>query len=243
MKDSFTLCSKAAKQIVLILMAYHRTFSILKAPYLIAYATYVSATIHVRDAARRPTAPETMVYLRNCLSLMDENQETNPGIENAKSSLTNLMRRLSVTASAHHLSPTERNDTQSSIHSRTSSAEALNTAWTASPIAANENTHVGRTSEADPMANSLADIDPIVEDEAIFQEFAGHHPEMSFMNQAMPSQFHGPGMTVPFGLGEQNSLESMLLDPVGVDFRPTNMVPVEQLDLATSDFNWGDPMT
>ena len=43
--ESFALCAAAATEIVHLLVAYDRTFSIRKAPYLIAYATYVSATI------------------------------------------------------------------------------------------------------------------------------------------------------------------------------------------------------
>ena len=95
-RESLTVCATAAKQTFLLLSAYNRTFSISKAPYLIAYATYVSATVHVRVAAQRAPDAETLACLRTCLGWLSQNQNTNPGAANAKASLNNLVRRMGV---------------------------------------------------------------------------------------------------------------------------------------------------
>ena len=94
--ESLALCAAAATEIVHLLVAYDRTFSIRKAPYLIAYATYVSATIHVRIAARQLPTPDTNPYLRTCLDLLNQNRDTNPGVDNAKASLMGFMDRMGV---------------------------------------------------------------------------------------------------------------------------------------------------
>ncbi|KAK2062231.1 hypothetical protein LY76DRAFT_313637 [Colletotrichum caudatum] len=53
--NSFITCATSANSIVGILRAYDKVFSVRHAPYLISYATYVAATIHVRIAAKRST--------------------------------------------------------------------------------------------------------------------------------------------------------------------------------------------
>ena len=94
--ESLALCAAAATEIVHLLVAYDGTFSIRKAPYLIAYATYVSATIHVRIAARQLPTTDTSPYLRTCLDLLNQNSDTNPGVDNAKASLMGFMDRMGV---------------------------------------------------------------------------------------------------------------------------------------------------
>lgn len=94
--NSFVVCAAAAKTIVQLLQSYHRAYSIKRAPYLISYATYVAATIHVRIAAHRGPTSEAHASLRACLSVFNENQETNWAARRAKSVILNLLKRMKV---------------------------------------------------------------------------------------------------------------------------------------------------
>lgn len=95
-RSSFLECATAATQLVRILQAYDKVFSIRRAPYLISYATYVSATIHVRIAARQGPGSEAHASLATCLAVFEENQETNWAVRRANLVIRNLMRRLGV---------------------------------------------------------------------------------------------------------------------------------------------------
>ena len=95
-RNSFAVCATAAQEIVGLLMAYNTTFSIRKAPYLISYATYVSATILVRIAAQKPSGSSAHLCLQVCLAVLNENQATNWVVSSAKLSLSNLMKRMGV---------------------------------------------------------------------------------------------------------------------------------------------------
>ena len=97
--NSFLICATAAKTIVKILRAYDAAFSIQRAPYLISYATYVSATIHVRIAAQRDPGSEAHVCLATCLSVFRKNQETNWAVRRANLIIENLMKRMHVSIS------------------------------------------------------------------------------------------------------------------------------------------------
>ncbi|OLN87435.1 Nitrogen assimilation transcription factor nit-4-like protein 9 [Colletotrichum chlorophyti] len=94
--NSFITCASAADSIVNILRTYDKVFSIRHAPYLISYATYVAATIHVRIAAKRSTGSEARERLETCLSVFRENQETNWAVRRAKTIVEGLMTRLGV---------------------------------------------------------------------------------------------------------------------------------------------------
>ncbi|KND89434.1 Nitrogen assimilation transcription factor nirA [Tolypocladium ophioglossoides CBS 100239] len=94
--DSFMKCASAASSIVHLLRAYHRAFSIRRAPYLISYATYVAATIHSRIAARRGHDSTAYGNLATCLAVFKENQETNSAVQKATMIVQSLMKKLSV---------------------------------------------------------------------------------------------------------------------------------------------------
>ncbi|PVH83883.1 hypothetical protein DL98DRAFT_547184 [Cadophora sp. DSE1049] len=94
--DSFVVCAQAATRIVHLLRVYERTFSIRHAPYLIAYATYVSATIHVRIAAQLGPGSDSYSCLRTCLSVFVKNQETNWAARRAQSVIVNLMKKMRI---------------------------------------------------------------------------------------------------------------------------------------------------
>lgn len=73
-RDAFSICASAALEINHILRLYRRHFSLHTAPYFISYATYVSATIHVRMAAQRRPGSGAHRCLRNCLEILVEQQ-------------------------------------------------------------------------------------------------------------------------------------------------------------------------
>ena len=94
--DSFMKCASAASAIVQLLRAYHAAFSIRRAPYLISYATYVSATIQTRIAARRNNDSTAHANLATCLAVFRENQETNSAVRKANVIVEGLMKKLGV---------------------------------------------------------------------------------------------------------------------------------------------------
>ncbi len=94
--NSLLTCATAATQIVRLLRVYDKAFSVRRAPYLISYATYVSATIHVRIAAKRSSSSEAHKSLNTCLAVLRLNQETNWAARRAKNIVEGLMTRLKV---------------------------------------------------------------------------------------------------------------------------------------------------
>ena len=241
LKESFEICSKAAKQIVLMLTAYNRMFSILKAPYLIAYATYVSATVHVRDASRQPSTSDTLVYLRTCLSLMDKNKETNPGVENAKASLTSLMNRLGVVVQIDQIPFSNPAESEFPAHSRSPSTQALAAFWAAPPLTM-ESPEAARVAAMDPMVDIHGPIDPHPETERYFQEYAETQCGVPHIDPLMPPQYSNAGYSIPLDFGDQSAVESLLLDPTGIEYQTTGGVPSDQLDMnsAMSDYTWAE---
>ncbi|CAI0651260.1 unnamed protein product [Colletotrichum noveboracense] len=94
--NSFITCASAADSIVGVLRVYDKVFSVRHAPYLISYATYVAATIHVRIAAKRSTESGARECLETCMAVFRENQETNWAVRRAKAIVEGLMTRLGV---------------------------------------------------------------------------------------------------------------------------------------------------
>ncbi|KAL8297319.1 hypothetical protein RB597_006419 [Gaeumannomyces tritici] len=94
--NALMTCTAAATEIVHLIRAYHRTFSVRRAPYLISYATYVAATIHVRIASRRTPQSDAYSSLETCLAVFHENQETNWAARRATAIVQNLMHRFGV---------------------------------------------------------------------------------------------------------------------------------------------------
>ncbi|KAF9769319.1 hypothetical protein IL306_013283 [Fusarium sp. DS 682] len=94
--DSVIKCSAAASSICNLLRAYHRAFSVRRAPYLISYATYVAATIHCRIAAKNGKGSAAYVNLMTCLAVFKENQETNSAVQKAAVIIHRLMSKYGV---------------------------------------------------------------------------------------------------------------------------------------------------
>ena len=95
--EAFAACATAATRIVNLLRVYDHAFSIKRAPYLISYATYVSATILVRIAAQRKNPrSDAHTNLRTCLSVLEKNQETNWAVRKARKVIIDLADRMRV---------------------------------------------------------------------------------------------------------------------------------------------------
>ncbi|RGP69104.1 nitrogen assimilation transcription factor nit-4 [Fusarium longipes] len=94
--DSVIKCSAAASRICSLLRAYHRAFSVRRAPYLISYATYVAATIHCRIAAKNGKGSTAYTNLMTCLAVFKENQETNSAVQKAAVIIHRLMSKYGV---------------------------------------------------------------------------------------------------------------------------------------------------
>ncbi|ETS78439.1 hypothetical protein PFICI_10501 [Pestalotiopsis fici W106-1] len=94
--NSFLACAKAASSIVGLLRAYDTAFSVSRAPYLISYATYVAATIHVRIAAKRRHDSTIFSNLETCLAVFNENESTNWAVKRANTVIRSLMKRMDV---------------------------------------------------------------------------------------------------------------------------------------------------
>lgn len=93
---SWSACIDAANSIVNLLRAYDRDFSIKRAPYLIAYATYVAATIHVRVAAQMLQHSSAHAMLATCLNVFEQNRETNWAVKRAETVISRLMSSMNV---------------------------------------------------------------------------------------------------------------------------------------------------
>jgi hypothetical protein len=133
--NSFLVCATAAKMIVKLLRAYDTAFSIQRAPYLISYATYVSATIHVRIAAQREPGSEAHVCLATCLDIFKKNQETNWAVRRANVIIQNLMNRMHVSITDEHVLDSQESQVQPNIGSGENNPIQPN----ASNLQANEN--------------------------------------------------------------------------------------------------------
>ncbi|KAK4557109.1 hypothetical protein LTR86_006090 [Recurvomyces mirabilis] len=95
-KSCFNACAAAATEIVRIIRLYDQAFTIRRAPYLISYATYLAATIHVRIAATRSGWSEAHSCLQTCLTVFEDGAKTNYAVRKSSTVIENLMKRMSV---------------------------------------------------------------------------------------------------------------------------------------------------
>ncbi|CCF38518.1 fungal specific transcription factor [Colletotrichum higginsianum] len=194
--NSFITCASAADSIVGVLRAYNRVFSVRHAPYLISYATYVAATIHVRIAAKRSTESEARERLETCMSVFRENQETNWAVRRAKTIVEGLMTRLGVS-----LTRVDGNERQRS------NAFPVSTANRDAPDALgnpNDRVRLSMTDEARPPQTVLENVSPSMgwsDIDGIIQSFVRgqeHNTVAADVNQTDLNQ-----QPVPSGTGLQ----------------------------------------
>lgn len=94
--DSFSSCVAAADSIAQYLDSFNRAHTFKKVPYFLFYASYVSATIHVRIAAQKQLETNAYAYLRTCFLVFDVNGEDNAAAVKAKAVIQQLMNRMGV---------------------------------------------------------------------------------------------------------------------------------------------------
>lgn len=90
------VCTTEAANIVQLVRLYDVSFSVRQAPYLISYATYVAATIHVRLASSSPPGSTAHDSLAVCLTVLDLNSRTNPAVRKASVVIEALMKAMNV---------------------------------------------------------------------------------------------------------------------------------------------------
>lgn len=124
--DSFSSCVAAADSIAQYIDSFNRAHTFKKVPYFLLYASYVSATIHVRIAAQKQLETNAYAYLRTCFLVFDMNGDGNTVATKAKAVIRQLMDRMGVSlpsegpfqsASANvqqDLAPRSKNSTQKS---------------------------------------------------------------------------------------------------------------------------------
>lgn len=76
-------CAKAAMRIAYIVQSYAAAFTVRRAPYFVAYSSYVASTILIRVAARQEASCNTHKCLGICLKILEENEKINTGIKRA----------------------------------------------------------------------------------------------------------------------------------------------------------------
>ncbi|KAI1024602.1 hypothetical protein LB503_007179 [Fusarium chuoi] len=94
--EAFFNCVTAAIEIHQILQIYKQHFCFRTAPYFISYATYVSATIHMRMAAQKSLGSQAHLCLRNCLEILSEQQTWCHAPKRTMKILLGIMNRLGV---------------------------------------------------------------------------------------------------------------------------------------------------
>ncbi|ETN39778.1 uncharacterized protein HMPREF1541_06004 [Cyphellophora europaea CBS 101466] len=93
---SFARCAAAATDIDSLLRQYQKSFCVKSAPYTLSYATYVSATIHLRIAAQHRAGSAAHIRLQNCLEILSEHQVVSHASRRCLRILNDLVKRLDV---------------------------------------------------------------------------------------------------------------------------------------------------
>lgn len=190
--NSFLACATAAKMIVKLLRAYEMAFSIQRAPYLISYATYVSATIHVRIAAQREPGSEAHVCLATCLDVFKKNQETNWAVRRANLIIQNLMNRMHVSITDEHVLDSHESQVQPNIENDESNMIQLDVSSSGNENnGTNQSPHITRQNiESFRGADDASTMDQVTSDldiDAIIQSFI--HEQQSKPHNQMAGNY------------------------------------------------------
>ncbi|CAI7620932.1 unnamed protein product [Penicillium crustosum] len=94
--ESVNACTAAANQIVQILHDYSQHFSLNSAPYMLSYATYISATIHARIVAQKGSNSTVFQSLILCRNIIAEHTRLYSAAEKARENLEKLIAHLGI---------------------------------------------------------------------------------------------------------------------------------------------------
>jgi hypothetical protein len=107
----------------MILRDYSRRFTISSAPYVLVYATYVSATIHARVVAHKGPSSKDFQSLLLCCDILNRNTYLYAAAGRAKESIDKLIAQLGIDISQGNLPiespkdiPGEQQGTKSLLH-------------------------------------------------------------------------------------------------------------------------------
>lgn len=186
--------------------------------YLIAYATYVSATINVRVAARQFPTPDAGRGLRTCLEFLDQNRDTNPGVDNAKASLLVLMNRLGVVSQDDQVSVGARPDRthQSMSQYPETDNNPAHFPLMQSPPELNHSTSSDDRTSSNNSTTPNTDIDRILQSIAESQ-LSTSSSSTSLSSRMVPVQHYHPGLPSSGDFHWANAYDTSLFDPVGID--------------------------
>lgn len=198
--SSFVACSEAASNIVRLVRLYDRAFSVRRAPYLISYATYVAATVHVRIAAVRNQASEVQDSLRTCLSVFDQNSETNYAVRKASLVIKNLMKKMGVSLPDAGISRSGDKRANATESIDATGREYLPNQPPSGLISETNEVH-GSTSNLPfaPMSEGLSsdmDLEAIIQNFMNEPQAAGAQPSTLYSGTSTQglTSFYGPGM-------------------------------------------------
>lgn len=90
----FTICAVAAAEIDDLLQAYQKLYTMATAPYVLSYAAYVSATIHVRVAAQMGIGSKAYAMLQTSLDVLRVHQKLFLGPKRALHVIEELVERI-----------------------------------------------------------------------------------------------------------------------------------------------------
>jgi hypothetical protein len=79
-------------RIAYIVQSYSAEFTVRRAPYFVAYSSYVASTILIRVAARQEASCNTHKCLGICLTILEENEKINTGIKRANYVVEKLLK-------------------------------------------------------------------------------------------------------------------------------------------------------
>ncbi|CAG8039608.1 unnamed protein product [Penicillium salamii] len=94
--ESVNACTAAANQIMQILHDYSQQFSLSTAPYMLSYATYISATIHARIVAQKGSNSSVFQSLILCRNILIEHRRLYAAAGKAKENLDKLTSHLGI---------------------------------------------------------------------------------------------------------------------------------------------------
>lgn len=94
-----------------------------------AYAMYVSATIHVRIAAQREAKSEAHQWLNTCLKMLDVNQATNWAVRKACVVVKDLMSRMRVEVDQDHEHSASHSRAESHVTPRVADEQQYQGTW------------------------------------------------------------------------------------------------------------------
>lgn len=117
------MCTAEAANIVQLVRLYDASFSVRQAPYLVSYATYVAATIHVRLASSSRPGSTAHQSLAVCLTVLDLNSKTNPAVRKASVVIEALMKAMNVSMEERSESGRSSRELESNVNPGANQAE------------------------------------------------------------------------------------------------------------------------